>query len=190
MFHDLSRTNILATIIFSLLTCYFACLRQGILVTGISSVLPYYFTSWKRYSDKTFFISALTFLHLSGTRNSVSKIPPLLWNFLTSRTSCSGHRFLVPTPTLLHPSHGADILVPGFTFLFSCCFGTPGPDMLVTGFSFLFSWSLLEDSICWSQFLSCDTLRDLTGQLPLAKQGQCNFFSRQSSTGADTPRVL
>jgi hypothetical protein len=45
MFHDLSRTDILATIIFSLLTCYFACLRPDILVTGISSVLPYYFTS-------------------------------------------------------------------------------------------------------------------------------------------------
>jgi len=45
MFHDLSRTNILTTITFSVLTCYFAWLRPDILVTGISLLFPHYFTS-------------------------------------------------------------------------------------------------------------------------------------------------
>lgn len=108
-----------------------------------------------RYSDRGFFVSGLKFLHLSATRYSVTEVPPLLWNFLTGRTSYSGHRFLAPAPMLRHPSHGADILVPGFTFLFSWCFTTRGPDMLVTGFSFCShdASSLLEDPIRWSQFL-------------------------------------
>jgi hypothetical protein len=79
MFHDLSKTNILVTIIFSLLTCYFACLRPDFLVTGISSVPPYYFTSsGTGILIKGFIVSGLTFLRLYATRYSVAEILPLL----------------------------------------------------------------------------------------------------------------
>jgi hypothetical protein len=193
MFHDLSRTNILATIIFSLLTCYFACLRPDILVTGISSVLPYYFTSsgtvipikgfsslvlrsftylrpgilsqkYRLYSEISWLVDQLFRSQVFGPCSHVTS--PLSWR------RYSGSRLHLSFLLLLHHSRTRYV----------------SHRLLLSVLMMLHHYS--RTRYAGHNFYSCDTLRDLSGRLHLAKQGQCNLFICKSSIGADILRVL